>query len=105
MIATDWGHDWGSCAIRELSRQLLLHAAVDALIIRPSARNTRAIGAYRRAGFAVHDPSLHRLPGWVTIVGLDYEDSVVSVKTRAAQPAIELEKEPGSTGSRSAHAA
>ncbi len=76
----DWGHGWGSSAIRELSDQLLGHGTVEFLIIRPSRRNTRAIAAYRKAGFAFHNPQFHCLPLWVDTDGLDYRDSVVLVR-------------------------
>ena len=53
---------------------------IDALIIRPSARNARAIGAYRKAGFMPYDRESGILPSWCIEEGFDYEDAVVLVK-------------------------
>ncbi len=78
--SADWGHGWGSLAIRELSSQLLRHPAVESLIMRPSRRNARAIAAYRKAGFVSYDAALHQLPESVLSTGLDYADAVVLVQ-------------------------
>jgi RimJ/RimL family protein N-acetyltransferase len=50
---SDCGHGYGSDALRTLMRHL--HDALGAteFIIRPSARNPRAIRAYQKAGFAL----------------------------------------------------
>lgn len=82
--ASDWGRGWGSAAIRQLSEYLLGYAAVSALLIRPSARNARAIAAYRRAGFEPFRPGAHPVSESAAREGLDYEDAVVLVKTRNA---------------------
>ncbi len=82
--SADWGHGFGSSAIRELALHLLEHATVEALVIRPSARNERAIAAYRRAGFTPYEPTVHHLPDRATSEGLDYADAVVLVRTRAS---------------------
>ena len=84
--SADWGRRWGSLAIRELSSRLLGHPAVEALIMRPSRRNSRAIAAYRKAGFAFYDPVLHQLPESVLSTGLDYADAVVLVLQRSLAP-------------------
>ena len=81
--SADWGHGWGSLAIRELSGRLLCHPAVESLILRPSRRNARAIAAYQKAGFVVYGPALHRLPESVLSEGLDYVDAVVLVLQRS----------------------
>lgn len=81
--SSDWDQGWGSMAVRELSSRLLRHPAVESLIMRPSRRNSRAIAAYRKAGFAFYDPALHHLPESVLSTGLDYADAVVLVQTRA----------------------
>ena len=47
--STDWGRGIGSRAVRELSQQVLSHEGVESLLMRPSARNGRAIAAYRKA--------------------------------------------------------
>lgn len=79
----NWGQGYGSRAIGMLADRLFADDGIDALIIRPSARNKRAIGAYIKAGFEAHDRQRHRLPRWVTTEGLDYEDAVVLVWPRA----------------------
>jgi len=84
--SADWGHGWGSMAIRELSGRLLRHPAVESLIMRPSRRNLRAIAAYRKAGFTLYDPVLHQLPELVFSTGLDYADAVVLVLQRSLAP-------------------
>lgn len=90
----DWGHGWGSLAIRELSSRLLSYPMVEYLIIRPSRRNSRAIAAYRKAGFRSYDPALHQLPESVLSTGLDYADAVVLVQTQAAQPYLAADAPP-----------
>lgn len=84
--SVDWGHGWGSLAIRELSSRLLSYPTVGSLILRPSRRNSQAIAAYRKAGFVFYDAALHQLPESVLSTGLDYADSVVLAQTQAAQP-------------------
>lgn len=49
--STCCGHGWGSDALRILSRHLHEAFGVRELILRPSARNVRAIRAYEKAGF------------------------------------------------------
>lgn len=84
--SADWSQGWGSAAIRELSGRLLSHPTVECLIIRPSRRNSRAIAAYRKAGFTLYDPASHDLPASMLSTGLDYADAVVLVHSRAARP-------------------
>ncbi len=79
---SDWGHGHGVAAIRLLAADLFAGETVDALVIRPSARNARAIAAYRRAGFVPHDPDRHNVPCWVLTDGFDYDDAVVLVWPR-----------------------
>lgn len=84
--SADWGHGWGSQAIRELSSHLLRHPEVDYLIMRPSRRNARAIAAYQKAGFAFYDSAIHQLPESALSTGLDYADAVVMVLQRSLAP-------------------
>lgn len=81
--SADRGRGWGSMAVRELSSRLLRHPTVESLIMRPSRRNSRAIAAYRKAGFGFYDPALHQLPESLLSKGFDYADAVVLVHTRA----------------------
>jgi diamine N-acetyltransferase len=84
--SANWGHGWGSMAIRDLSERLLRQPEVEYLIMRPSRRNARAIAAYRKAGFVFYDPALHQLPESVLTTGLDYADAVVLVLQRSLAP-------------------
>lgn len=79
-----WGKGYGSTAIRQVAAGLFARDDVDALIIRPSARNVRAVAAYRRAGFVRYDPALHDFPAWISTEGLDCADAVVLVWPRPA---------------------
>jgi diamine N-acetyltransferase len=80
--ADDHGRGIGSAAVRELGRMLLAVPTVTALVVRPSARNARAVAAYRKAGFVDHDAALHALPGRFVGEGLDYADALVLVLVR-----------------------
>lgn len=75
----DWGQGHGSAAIRLVAAMLFEGGRVDALIIRPSARNKRAVAAYCKTGFAPCARGHPGLPGWVFREGLDYDDAVVLV--------------------------
>jgi diamine N-acetyltransferase len=80
--AADHGRGIGTAALRLLARTLLAVPTVEALVVRPSARNARAVAAYRKAGFADHDRARHALPRRFVGEGLDYADAVVLVRTR-----------------------
>ncbi|MCY4462422.1 MAG: GNAT family protein [Albidovulum sp.] len=75
-----WGHGHGPKAMEEIAGILSEIGGIDALIIRPSARNVRAIAAYRKAGFLPYDAKRGGLPAWCTETGFDYEDAVVLVR-------------------------
>lgn len=77
---SDWGRGHGSRAIEIVAGLLKERGDVSALIIRPSARNTRAVSAYRKSGFQPHDPDSQDLPGWCQDEGLDYADAVLLVR-------------------------
>ena len=77
-----WGKGYGSTAIEMLASGLFASGEAETLLIRPSARNARAVAAYRKAGFVPYDPLLHRTPGWITSEGLDYEDAVILVRPK-----------------------
>ena len=81
----DWGRGYGSSAIRLVAGMLERQDVAGMMIIRPSARNCRAIAAYRKAGFVPHDPARHELPGWCLTEGLDYADAVVLVWVLATE--------------------
>lgn len=72
------GHGYGTDALVTLTAHLFRAFGVDTFVIRPSARNPRAVRAYQKAGFTVEPMSTQEQaerygPG-------DYEDSVVMVK-------------------------
>lgn len=74
-----WNRGTGSTALSRVAEMLGNDELADQLIIRPSARNVRAIAAYRKAGFEDFDPDRHDLPLWCLKEGFDYEDAVVLV--------------------------
>jgi len=76
----DWGRGHGTRALHQLIALLEAMRSIDALIMRPSARNARAIAAYRKAGFEMYDGGKHRLPTWCLDGGEDYDDAVVLVR-------------------------
>jgi RimJ/RimL family protein N-acetyltransferase len=72
--STCCGHGWGSVALDMLARQLHEVFGVRELVLRPSARNVRAIRSYEKAGFVrldlSQDEQAHRYnPG-------EYHDTV-----------------------------
>ncbi len=73
----NWGRGLGSRALREVCDQLERQKLAHALVIRPSARNERAVSAYKKAGFEDYEPNRHRLPAQFVTEGLDYRDAVV----------------------------
>ena len=78
--ASDWGRGYGPAAIRIAAEKLEQLGNVRQMIIRPSARNRRAVAGYRNAGFAPYDPGMHDVPGWCLSEGLDYSDAVLMVR-------------------------
>ncbi len=78
--ASDWGRGYGPAAIRIAADKLAQLGQVRQMIIRPSARNRRAVAGYRNAGFAPYDPRAHDVPGWCLSEGLDYSDAVLMVR-------------------------
>lgn len=79
----DTGHGYGSDALITLTDHLFRTLGVDTFLIRPSARNPRAIRAYQKAGFEVVAMSTQEQ---VDRYGAgDYEDTVVLLKHVSAQ--------------------
>ncbi len=72
-----WGGGIGSETLRRLAAMLEKRGDVDTLVIRPSARNRRAVAAYKKAGFEEYSPDKHALPRIFVEEGLDYHDAVV----------------------------
>ncbi|MCY3877583.1 MAG: GNAT family protein [Rhodobacteraceae bacterium] len=70
-----WGSGIGSGVLKQAAR-MLRDEGVETLVIRPSARNERAVAAYRKAGFEDYDPAVHNLPRKFVEEGRDYEDAV-----------------------------
>jgi RimJ/RimL family protein N-acetyltransferase len=74
----DTSHGYGSDALVALTDHLSRSLGVDTFLIRPSARNPRAIRAYQKAGFIVVPMSAREQ---VDRYGAgEYEDTVVLVK-------------------------
>jgi len=74
----DTGHGYGSDALITMTDHLFRTLGVDTFLIRPSARNPRAIRAYQKAGFNVVPMSTQEQ---VDQYGAgDYEDTVVLIK-------------------------
>ncbi|MCY4261442.1 MAG: GNAT family protein [Rhodobacteraceae bacterium] len=76
----DWGRGHGRRALTQLIAWLEERIPVDAMIMRPSARNERAIAVYGKAGFEIFDTERHQLPTWCLDGGEDYFDPVVMVR-------------------------
>ena len=77
---SDWGQGFGRRSIETIAEKLERRGSAKAMIIRPSARNRRAVAAYCKSGFELHDPQKHELPDWCLEKWLDYADSVVLVR-------------------------
>ena len=76
-----WGRGIGTQAIEALGH-VLRGYGFTTLLIRPSARNRRAVAAYKRAGFIEATSQTRRLPAKVyEPEDWDYADAVVLVKT------------------------
>jgi RimJ/RimL family protein N-acetyltransferase len=73
----DTGHGYGPDALIVLTDHLFRTLCVDAFLIRPSARNPRAIRAYQKAGFVVVPMSAQQQADTYGVG--DYEDTVVMV--------------------------
>ncbi len=77
---SDWNQGYGSSAIGMIADVLRRETTAECMIIRPSGRNRRAVGAYKKAGFCDYDEGRHDLPAWCLTEGFDYEDAVVLVQ-------------------------
>jgi diamine N-acetyltransferase len=78
----DTGHGYGPDALIALTEHLHRVHGVSTFVIRPSARNPRAVRAYQKAGFVVVPMPIDEQvdafgPG-------DYEDTVVLIKRTTA---------------------
>lgn len=75
-----WGLGIGAQAIDALA-SILRRYGFTTLMIRPSARNKRAVAAYKRAGFVEQSNHGGTLPAWVyDPADWDYLDSLVLVR-------------------------
>ena len=75
-----WGQGIGRAAI-EAMVGILRGYGFTTLLIRPSARNARAVATYRRAGFVEQSNTSGPLPEWVYAPeDWDYRDSLVMVR-------------------------
>lgn len=75
-----WGRGIGSETLRRLLLVLKDSGEVDFAVIRPSARNVRAVAAYKKAGFEEFDRAKHELPRIFVDEGFDYDDAVILVQ-------------------------
>ena len=75
-----WGRGIGRRALALMIERLIAQTSVRVAVIRPSMRNRRAVHAYQRAGFQIHDPALHDVPAWCLEDRFDYHDAVVLVR-------------------------
>lgn len=74
----DTGHGYGTDAIIALTEHLFCSLGIGTFLIRPSARNPRAVRAYQKAGFEVIPMSYDEQ---VEAYGAaDYADTVVLIK-------------------------
>lgn len=78
----DWGKGIGSAALRQRASMLFARGDVTMLVIRPSARNERAVAAYLKAGFAHYDRARHDVQQLLLTCEPDYEDAVILVWPR-----------------------
>jgi diamine N-acetyltransferase len=74
----DCGKGFGSDALRTLTDYLNRQFAVTRVAVSPSARNQRAIAAYKKAGF--HLVPTEKYNEFVKPEEMEYEDNVVLVK-------------------------
>jgi RimJ/RimL family protein N-acetyltransferase len=74
----DTGHGYGSDALVTLTDHLQRTLGVDTFLIRPSARNPRAVRAYQKAGFVIRPMTTQ---AQIDAHGAgDYDDTVVLIK-------------------------
>ena len=76
----NWGKGIGPKVLRMVLQGLQVKKLADRAVIRPSARNLRAVAAYRRAGFTDFDPATEELPAWCSTEGMDYPDTIILVQ-------------------------
>lgn len=75
-----WGRGIGSTSLLKLVEKIKMRSQVEFLVIRPSARNHRAIAAYKKAGFEEFKPNIHKIPRIFEEEGFDYYDAVILVQ-------------------------
>ena len=76
----NWNKGYGSTALKLAIDRLKDKGFINTLIIRPSARNHRAVASYQKAGFEMFDPNRHKIPHWCLTENLDYDDAVVLIQ-------------------------
>ena len=74
----DCGRGFGPDALRTLADYLHREHAIERFLVAPSARNRRAIAAYRKAGFRELAPEYY--PTLVGPEDMEYKDRIVLVK-------------------------
>lgn len=89
------GHGYGSDTLVTLARYLHETFGVTEIILRPSRRNTRAIRAYARAGFAML-PLTNEQQAVIYGPG-DYPDTVVMQQRWPARSSRQVMRSPGAS--------
>lgn len=74
----DCGHSYGSDALQTLSDYLHVRFGIVQIVVSPSARNTRAIASYKKAGFRQIPEFSYRM--YVRPEEMEYTDTVVLVR-------------------------
>ncbi len=93
----DTGNGYGPDALAALTEHLQSTLGVSTFLLRPSARNRRAIRAYQKAGFTLAPMTAQQQvetygPG-------DYDDTVVLLMERSAEQAPQPDSAPGGVDS------
>ncbi len=86
----DCGRGIGSDALTTITDYLNREFSVATVAVSPSARNARAMAAYRKAGFHLLAPEQYSM--YITTEQMEYEDNVVLVKNYAQ--GVERPNEP-----------
>ena len=76
----NWNKRYGSTALKLAIERLNDEELLTTMLIRPSARNHRAVASYKKAGFEIYDQAKHQIPQWCLTENLDYDDAVVLVQ-------------------------
>jgi RimJ/RimL family protein N-acetyltransferase len=81
------GHGYGSDALNILSRYIHEYFGITNFWISPSARNKRAVAAYRKAGFE-YNKILNKNEQEIEFGLSEYDDNVLMIKKLVTRPSI-----------------